>query len=144
MQYSRAATTLSVGGIRQQFSLPENIQMSLFSADFLHKIKNHLSVLGNGYCSSFFLSVFLFAYAMQLYTSGDGMVSSWLQMRLCIPGVAGSNPTSNTTYCPWLTDIARWISVGMDWILNFGQYECIIIIDVRDLTKDINRSISQK
>lgn len=27
-----------MGGIRQQFSLPENIQLSLFSVDFLRKI----------------------------------------------------------------------------------------------------------
>lgn len=29
---------LSVGGLRQQFSLPENIQMSLFGADFIRKL----------------------------------------------------------------------------------------------------------
>lgn len=29
---------LSVGGIRQQFSVPENIQLSLFSIDFLRNI----------------------------------------------------------------------------------------------------------
>uniref|UniRef100_T1JA01 FAD-dependent oxidoreductase domain-containing protein 1 n=1 Tax=Strigamia maritima TaxID=126957 RepID=T1JA01_STRMM len=43
--YTRASTTLSVGGMRQQFSLPENIQMSLYSAEFLRNIKMHLSVL---------------------------------------------------------------------------------------------------
>ncbi|XP_071883836.1 FAD-dependent oxidoreductase domain-containing protein 1 isoform X1 [Anas platyrhynchos] len=36
--YSRASTVLSVGGIRQQFSLPENIRLSLFSAAFLRNI----------------------------------------------------------------------------------------------------------
>ncbi|NXP64450.1 FXRD1 protein, partial [Chloropsis cyanopogon] len=36
--YSRASTVLSVGGIRQQFSLRENIQMSRFSANFLRNI----------------------------------------------------------------------------------------------------------
>jgi len=34
-QYTYASTTMSVGGLRQQFSLPENIEMSLFGADFL-------------------------------------------------------------------------------------------------------------
>lgn len=43
--YTRAATVLSCGGIRQQFSLEENIKMSLFSAEFLRDIKQHLSVL---------------------------------------------------------------------------------------------------
>lgn len=33
--YQYASTTLSVGGLRQQFSLPENVEMSLFGADFL-------------------------------------------------------------------------------------------------------------
>ncbi len=35
MSYSYSTTALSVGGLRQQFSLPENIEMSLFGADFL-------------------------------------------------------------------------------------------------------------
>ncbi|XP_071625150.1 FAD-dependent oxidoreductase domain-containing protein 1 [Heliangelus exortis] len=42
--YSRASTVLSVGGIRQQFSLPENIRMSLFSASFLRNINEYLGV----------------------------------------------------------------------------------------------------
>ena len=41
--YTRASTVLSVGGLRQQFSLPENIQMSLFGAEFLRKSKKLLS-----------------------------------------------------------------------------------------------------
>ncbi|XP_061297105.1 FAD-dependent oxidoreductase domain-containing protein 1-like [Pezoporus flaviventris] len=43
--YSRASTVLSAGGIRQQFSLPENIRMSRFSACFLRNINEHLGVL---------------------------------------------------------------------------------------------------
>ncbi|NXV00638.1 FXRD1 protein, partial [Cettia cetti] len=42
--YSRASTVLSAGGIRQQFSLRENIQMSRFSASFLRNINEHLGV----------------------------------------------------------------------------------------------------
>uniref|UniRef100_A0A8B9TBA7 FAD-dependent oxidoreductase domain-containing protein 1 n=1 Tax=Anas platyrhynchos TaxID=8839 RepID=A0A8B9TBA7_ANAPL len=42
--YSRASTVLSVGGIRQQFSLPENIRLSLFSAAFLRNINDYLWV----------------------------------------------------------------------------------------------------
>ncbi|NXI44425.1 FXRD1 protein, partial [Galbula dea] len=42
--YSQASTVLSVGGIRQQFSLPENIRMSRFSASFLRNINEHLGV----------------------------------------------------------------------------------------------------
>lgn len=42
MKYEMASTTLSVGGLRQQFSLEENIMMSLYAADFLREIKQHL------------------------------------------------------------------------------------------------------
>ncbi|NXY08301.1 FXRD1 protein, partial [Pteruthius melanotis] len=42
--YTRASTVLSAGGIRQQFSLRENIQMSRFSASFLRNIN-----VGGGY-----------------------------------------------------------------------------------------------
>jgi FAD-dependent oxidoreductase domain-containing protein 1 len=44
--YSRASTVLSVGGLRQQFSLPENIQMSLYGAEFLRKSKKLLAYEG--------------------------------------------------------------------------------------------------
>uniref|UniRef100_A0A8C8Z9M0 FAD-dependent oxidoreductase domain-containing protein 1 n=1 Tax=Prolemur simus TaxID=1328070 RepID=A0A8C8Z9M0_PROSS len=43
--YLQASTALSVGGIRQQFSLPENIQLSLFSANFLRNINEYLAVV---------------------------------------------------------------------------------------------------
>ncbi|EDV54703.1 FAD-dependent oxidoreductase domain-containing protein 1 [Drosophila erecta] len=39
--YAQSATRVSVGGLCQQFSLPENIQMSLFAADFLRNAKKH-------------------------------------------------------------------------------------------------------
>ncbi|XP_074654197.1 FAD-dependent oxidoreductase domain-containing protein 1-like [Tubulanus polymorphus] len=42
--YTRASTVLSCGGIRQQFSLPENIRMSMFGAEFLKNVKQNLSV----------------------------------------------------------------------------------------------------
>jgi len=44
--YSQSATTLSVGGLRQQFSLPENVQMSLYGADFLRNASRLLYVHG--------------------------------------------------------------------------------------------------
>ncbi|XP_077596969.1 FAD-dependent oxidoreductase domain-containing protein 1 [Stigmatopora nigra] len=43
--YSQSSTVLSAGGIRQQFSLPENINLSLASAHFLRNINDHLAVL---------------------------------------------------------------------------------------------------
>lgn len=40
--YEMASTTLSVGGLRQQFSLEENILMSLYAADFFRDVKQYL------------------------------------------------------------------------------------------------------
>lgn len=40
--YKRAGTFWSVGGFRQQFSLPENIKMSMFGTNFLKNIKENL------------------------------------------------------------------------------------------------------
>ncbi|KAK2828402.1 hypothetical protein Q5P01_019436 [Channa striata] len=45
LTYSQASTVLSAGGIRQQFSLPENICLSLASAEFMRNINDHLGVL---------------------------------------------------------------------------------------------------
>ncbi|XP_025114034.1 FAD-dependent oxidoreductase domain-containing protein 1-like [Pomacea canaliculata] len=43
--YGRSSTMLSVGGIRHQFSVEENVQLSMFATEFLRNIKEHLSVL---------------------------------------------------------------------------------------------------
>lgn len=42
--YAHSSTALSVGGIRQQFSTQENIQISQFGAAFLKSVKQHLAV----------------------------------------------------------------------------------------------------
>lgn len=42
--YKRAATPLSAGGIRLQFSNEENIRMSRFGIDFVQNINDHLQV----------------------------------------------------------------------------------------------------
>lgn len=43
-QYAKASTVLSAGGIRQQFSIKENIELSQFSAEFLRDIKDYLTI----------------------------------------------------------------------------------------------------
>ncbi|SPP73635.1 blast:FAD-dependent oxidoreductase domain-containing protein 1 [Drosophila guanche] len=40
--YTKASTVLSVGGVRQQFSLAENIQMGLYGHDFIVNSQMHL------------------------------------------------------------------------------------------------------
>jgi FAD-dependent oxidoreductase domain-containing protein 1 len=42
--YETAATPRSAGGVRQQFSTPENIQMSMFGAAFIKTVGEHLSI----------------------------------------------------------------------------------------------------
>ncbi|XP_045196950.2 FAD-dependent oxidoreductase domain-containing protein 1-like [Mercenaria mercenaria] len=44
--YTRASSMLSAGGIRHQFTIPENVQMSMFTSEFLKQYKEHLSVYG--------------------------------------------------------------------------------------------------
>ena len=44
--YARSSTALSVGGVRQQFSTPENIQLSRFTAQFLATAPQTLEVGG--------------------------------------------------------------------------------------------------
>ncbi len=44
--YARSSTALSVGGVRQQFSTPENILMSQFSVDFFRRAEDELAFEG--------------------------------------------------------------------------------------------------
>ena len=44
--YQNAPSARATGGIRQQFSTPENIHMGLFGAQFVKQIDQHLSVDG--------------------------------------------------------------------------------------------------
>ncbi|XP_014259347.1 FAD-dependent oxidoreductase domain-containing protein 1-like isoform X2 [Cimex lectularius] len=44
--YQKSTSVLSVGGLRQQFSLKENIELSMFSAEFMRNIKYYLGVNG--------------------------------------------------------------------------------------------------
>ena len=44
--YQECSTGRSVGGVRQQFSTPENIAISRFTVDFVKHVDSHLSVDG--------------------------------------------------------------------------------------------------
>ncbi len=46
-QYEQASTTLSAGSIRQQFSIPANIQLSMYSSDFIQNVASYLHVDGS-------------------------------------------------------------------------------------------------
>ena len=45
--YANAPSARAAGGVRQQFSTPENIRIGLFAADFVKNIDRHLSVDGD-------------------------------------------------------------------------------------------------
>ncbi|HKM62398.1 MAG TPA: FAD-binding oxidoreductase [Acidisphaera sp.] len=47
--YAQASTTLSAAGLRTQFSLPLNVAMSRFGADFLRPVRDTIGWRGNGY-----------------------------------------------------------------------------------------------
>ncbi|MFQ5629310.1 MAG: NAD(P)/FAD-dependent oxidoreductase [bacterium] len=44
LTYAHSSTALSVGGIRQQFSTPENIEISKFGAHFFKSVQQYLAV----------------------------------------------------------------------------------------------------
>jgi FAD-dependent oxidoreductase domain-containing protein 1 len=58
--YATASTALSVGAVRQQFSTPENIQMSLFGAQFFDRAGEHLEVEGEAPEIGFHHGAYLF------------------------------------------------------------------------------------
>jgi sarcosine oxidase len=65
--YADAATPRSAGGIRQQFSTPENIRMGQFAAAFIKKSDEHLAVNGDAPQIPFVENGYLFL------ASGAGM-----------------------------------------------------------------------
>ena len=42
--YAKASTPRSLGGVRQQFSIRENIEIGLFGVDFVKRASQYLSV----------------------------------------------------------------------------------------------------
>ncbi len=45
--YARASTTLSVGGVRVQFSLPENVRISLYAQQVFERFEEEMAVEGD-------------------------------------------------------------------------------------------------
>ena len=44
LNYTRSSTVLSVGSVRQQFSIEENIKLSKYGFDFFKDVKEKLTV----------------------------------------------------------------------------------------------------
>jgi FAD-dependent oxidoreductase domain-containing protein 1 len=97
--YAEAATARSVGGMRQQFSTPENIHMSRFGIRFVKSIGSWLSVNGEAPNVSFVENGYLFL------ASEAGL--SILRQNLAVQAALGApvallSPAELALRFPWL------------------------------------------
>jgi FAD-dependent oxidoreductase domain-containing protein 1 len=117
--YTQAATVLSVGGVRQQFSLPENIQMSMYGCEFLRDAHRNLSVLGQdppqvNYNPHGYLFLATEEGAAQLEENHQ-------QQRLLGAKVALYSPTRLKEQFPWLN--LKGIALGSVGLENEGWFD---------------------
>ncbi|XP_059207343.1 FAD-dependent oxidoreductase domain-containing protein 1 [Centropristis striata] len=117
--YSRASTVLSAGGIRQQFSLPENIHLSLASADFMRNINFHLDVLNEDPVDiQFNHSGYLFLASEAL---AHIMEENYKTQRRLGAKVSLLSPTKLKETFPWInTDGVALASYGLE---NEGWFD---------------------
>jgi FAD-dependent oxidoreductase domain-containing protein 1 len=97
--YNDAATSRSVGGVRQQFSTPENISISTFGATFLQNLADFLSVDGEAPTVPFTQWGYLF-----LATSGglDILKANHATQRSLGADIALMTPDELKAKFPWL------------------------------------------
>ncbi|KAG8008482.1 FAD-dependent oxidoreductase domain-containing protein 1 [Nibea albiflora] len=119
MTYSQASTVLSAGGIRQQFSLPENIQLSMASVDFMRNINEHLSVLNEDPVDlQFNQSGYLFLASEDV---AHIMETNYRTQRYAGAKVALLSPTQLKEKFPWVnTNDVALASYGLE---NEGWFD---------------------
>ncbi|KAM4620176.1 FAD-dependent oxidoreductase domain-containing protein 1 [Polymixia lowei] len=117
--YSRASTVLSAGGIRQQFSLTENIHLSLASADFMRNITEHLGVLNEDPVDlQFNHSGYLFLASEK---AAHIMEDNYKTQRYAGAKVSLLSPTQLKEKFPWInTDGVALASYGLE---NEGWFD---------------------
>ncbi|KAM6984071.1 FAD-dependent oxidoreductase domain-containing protein 1 [Tautogolabrus adspersus] len=117
--YSQASTVLSAGGIRQQFSLPENIHLSLASADFMRNINEHLGVLNEDPVDlQFNHSGYLFLASEDV---AHIMEENYSTQRYAGAKVTLLSPTQLKEKFPWVnTDGVALASYGLE---NEGSFD---------------------
>ncbi|KAG5279132.1 hypothetical protein AALO_G00074410 [Alosa alosa] len=117
--YAQASTVLSAGGIRQQFSLAENIQLSLASADFLKNINDHLGVLNEDPVDlQFNHSGYLFIASEK---GAHVMETNYQTQRHAGAKVKLLSPTQLKVMFPWInTDGVALASYGLE---NEGWFD---------------------
>jgi len=97
--YAHSSTALSVGGIRQQFSTPENIRLSLFTADFVRKAHEKLAVGGEAPHLGFVEAGYLFLAT----EAGVGVLEANLALETSLGAeVAILDREGLMTRFPWL------------------------------------------
>lgn len=109
--YEKASTTLSVGGLRQQFSLEENILMSLYAADFFRTVKYHL---GDHVNVNFVPHGYLFLATEESAEQLER--NSILQNRLGAKNVILTTKKLKARF-PWLN--TDGIALGMEYIVLY-------------------------
>lgn len=117
--YSRASTVLSAGGIRQQFSLAENILLSLHSANFMRNINDHLGVLNEEPVD------LQFNHSGYLFLASDAvahiMEDNYRTQRYAGAQVSLLSPTQLKEKFPWInTDGVALASYGLE---NEGWFD---------------------
>lgn len=117
--YSRASTVLSAGGIRQQFSLAENILLSLHSANFMRNINDHLGVLNEEPVD------LQFNHSGYLFLANDHvahiMEDNYRTQRYAGAKVTLLSPTQLKQKFPWIsTDGVALASYGLE---NEGWFD---------------------
>uniref|UniRef100_A0A3Q3JI06 FAD-dependent oxidoreductase domain-containing protein 1 n=1 Tax=Monopterus albus TaxID=43700 RepID=A0A3Q3JI06_MONAL len=119
LTYSQASTVLSAGGIRQQFSLPENIHLSLASADFMRNINEHLGVLNEDPVDlQFNQSGYLFLASEEV---AHIMEENYSTQRQVGAKVTLLSPTQLKEKFPWInTDGVALASYGLE---NEGWFD---------------------
>ncbi len=97
--YADGSTARSVGSIRQQFSTPENIRMSLYGAEFLEAIDDYLSLGGEPVDVGYVRSAYLFLAGPQ----GMDVVRRNQQVQSdCGATVTVLDPAGLASRFPWL------------------------------------------
>lgn len=97
--YARASTPLSAGGIRQQFSIRENIEIGLHAQDFLHQAPDLLAVDGERPDLTFREAGYLFLAGP---SGRDILAENHALQTACGAAISWCEPDELARRFPWL------------------------------------------
>jgi len=116
--YADSSTTRSAGSIRQQFSTPENIAMSLFGADFLRRMGELLAVDGEEPDPGFVEGGYLF---LGTEATRDILEANYDTQSRMGASVALLDPDALAIKFPWLR--TEGIALGSFGYANEGWFD---------------------